>query len=197
VGDRDDRRAGERNAACIIALIGIGATYGLVSNMFTIIGTSMGERLMFLPSAFFLMFVAVLLARLPRKLMIGVTSVLVIAGAVQSVSYAHRWNDRLSFYQWAAATQPNAIRLHMLLVGELKTVGRLDDAAAEAARERELMPNYDELWIPKRRHRDRAWPIRRGRRVSAPRDATATVDEGRRLDGKVNSRRAATQVAPR
>jgi tetratricopeptide (TPR) repeat protein len=118
-----------------------------VSNLLTLIGTNFGERLMYLPSAFFVLYAATLLSRLPRGAMVAIATIAIVAGSVQTVTYARRWNDRLSFYEWAAREQPDAIRLHMLLMGELKAQRRLDEAAAEADRARELLPNYDEIWI--------------------------------------------------
>jgi hypothetical protein len=136
-----------RNRVMAFALLGLAATYGLVSNFITLIGTNFGERLMYLPSMFFILLIAMLLANLPRGAMVVIASIAIVGGSMQTFSYARRWNDRLTFYAWAAQQQPQAIRLHMLLMGELKEQGRLAEAAAEAERARALLPEYDEIWI--------------------------------------------------
>jgi hypothetical protein len=136
-----------RERVAVFALLGLGVTYGLVSNIPTLIGTNFGERLMYLPSAFFILWVALLMSRLPRGALVAITTIAVVAGSVKTFDYARRWNDRLTFYRWATEQQPQAIRLHMLLMSELKAQGRLDEAAAEAERARDLLPNYDEIWI--------------------------------------------------
>lgn len=136
-----------RNRPALIALLGLALTYGMVSNLVMLIGTNFGERLMYLPSAFFLIYVAMILSRLPRTALVAFCTIAILAASAKTISYARRWNDRLSFYEWAAQTQPKSIRLRMLLVAELMNQGRLDDAAREAARARQALPRYHEIWI--------------------------------------------------
>jgi hypothetical protein len=136
-----------RDRAALFALVGLALTYGMISNLVMLIGTNFGERLMYLPSAFFLIYVAMLLARLPKWVVIAFCGIAIVAASVRTFSYARRWNDRLSFYEWAAQSQPKSIRLRMLIIAELMSQGRLDEAAAEAAKARQLLPQYHEIWI--------------------------------------------------
>jgi tetratricopeptide (TPR) repeat protein len=102
---------------------------------------------MFLPSAFFVILLVLLLARLPRGAFVVIASVLIVLGSIRTVTYAARWNDRLTLYETSLREQPHSIRLHMLLAHELMERGRLDEAAAVAARGREEMPDYPDIWI--------------------------------------------------
>jgi hypothetical protein len=136
-----------RNRAGLLALLGLALTYGMISNLLMLIGTNFGERLIYLPSAFFLTYLAMLAARLPKTVLIAFCTIAILAASVKTIAYARRWNDRLSFYQWSAREQPKSIRLRMLLVAELMNQGKLDEAAREAARARQLLGQYHEVWI--------------------------------------------------
>jgi len=138
-------RARARGAG--FALVGLALTYGMISNVVMLIGTNFGERLMYLPSAFFIIYVALLLTRLPRSLLLTIVAIVLVAASVRTIDYARRWNDRLGFYQSASQQQPKSIRLRMLIIAELMNRGGLDAAAAEAAQARQLLPQYHEIWI--------------------------------------------------
>ncbi|MBC8109224.1 MAG: hypothetical protein H7Z14_21740 [Anaerolineae bacterium] len=131
--------------AVLFCLIGLLLTYGLISNFAILIGTNFGERLMYLPSAFFLILVAIIASR-SRSLRIALTIVIVLF-SVRTITYAGRWNDRRSFYEYSIAHQPDSIRLRMLLIAELQREKKLDEADRVAADARALLPEYDEIWI--------------------------------------------------
>ena len=57
------RRAG----VMLFCLLGVAVTYGLIANLLSIIGTNFAERLMYLPSAFFVILIAMAFSRLPRR----------------------------------------------------------------------------------------------------------------------------------
>jgi hypothetical protein len=185
-----------RNGALAFALVSLALTVGLVSNLVLLIGTNFAERLMYLPSAFFLLVAAIGATRLlRRRAFVGILAVLVTVGAVQSFGYARRWNDRLGFYQWASEQQPKSIRLRMLVTAELMTQGRLDEAAEAVERAREILPEYDEIWIQSAEVAEK-----RGRFDEAERflqtamRIRASVKADARLQ-RVGARRAATQPA--
>jgi hypothetical protein len=136
-----------RSVLATLALIGLALTYGLVSNLVMIIGTNFGERLMYTPSAFLLILLAIALARLPRPALAGVMSVLLALAAIRTETYALRWNDRLSFIEQSLAEQPNSIRLRIQLGEELRDRGRFEEAARVAAEGRRLYPEYFEIWV--------------------------------------------------
>jgi hypothetical protein len=137
----------KRNGMMLFCVLGLAITYGIVGNIVTIIGTNFGERLMYLPSVFFVLLVAMLLARLPRPIMLVTTALLVTLASARTITYAARWNDRLHFYQQSVAEQPHAIRLYMLLAEEYRRLHELDKAAAVIAQARQELPEYDEVWI--------------------------------------------------
>lgn len=99
-------------------LLGIGLSYGLVSNFAGIIGTIMAERLMFLPSVFFAILVAWLVLKLPTRGAVGVLAVCLVLGAARTEVYAHQWNNRLGLYQEQAAENPRSEHIWSLLAGE-------------------------------------------------------------------------------
>jgi hypothetical protein len=137
----------KRKGVTFFCLLGLAITYGLIANLVTIIGTNFGERLMYLPSVFFVLLIAMLLARLPRPIMLFSTTLLVTLGSARTVTYVARWNDRLHFYQQSLAEQPHAIRLYMLLAEEYRRLGEYDRAAAVISQARQELPEYDEVWI--------------------------------------------------
>jgi tetratricopeptide (TPR) repeat protein len=120
-------------------------TYGLISNFAILIGTNFGERLMYLPSAFFLILIAVFASR-SSSLRIAMAVVIVLF-SIRTITYAARWNDRRLFYEYSIAQQPDSIRLRMLLIAELQSQGKLDEADRVAADARGVLPEYDEIWI--------------------------------------------------
>jgi len=136
-----------RNGVMLFCLLALAITYGVVGNIVTLIGTNFGERLMYLPSVFFVILIAVGLQELPRISFAAIGTIILIATSLKTFSYARRWNDRLSFYQTALEEQPRSIRLYMLTASELMSQKRLDEAADVVARGRELMPDYHEIWI--------------------------------------------------
>jgi hypothetical protein len=136
-----------RWAVCVFALLSLAITYGIVGNIITLIGTNFGERLMYLPSAFFLIVIAFLLTKLPRPSVIAFTTIALIFASIRTCTYAAAWNDRLEFYKTSLAQQPNSIRLYMLVTAEDLSQGRLDDAQRVVAQGRDLLPEYWEIWL--------------------------------------------------
>jgi hypothetical protein len=136
-----------RDRVATFCLVACAVTLGLVLNLVTIIGTAYGERLAFTPSLFVVLLITRGFLMVPRRVAAILVGVLLVLGSVRTVTYARKWNDPLSFYEWCVAEQPGSVRLRMLLTGALADAGRLDDARAMIRSARELLPNYDELWI--------------------------------------------------
>jgi protein O-mannosyl-transferase len=57
------RAVRHKDGPLLFSLLALAMTYGVVGNIVSIIGTNFGERLMYLPSAFFLLTIAALVAR--------------------------------------------------------------------------------------------------------------------------------------
>ncbi len=136
-----------KKAPATFCLLGVAVSYGMVANLVTLIGTNFGERLVYMPSMFFIMFVAMVLAKLPSTVGRILLIVLVTLGSIRSFTYAQRWNDRLSFYQTSMKEQPRAIALYLLVAEEFDQMGKLDAAEKTLAQAREVMPDYDSVWI--------------------------------------------------
>jgi protein O-mannosyl-transferase len=128
-------------------LLSFGLFYGVVSNLTALIGIDFAERLIYIPSMFFVIIVAAALTRLRRRLMITLTSILLILASARTVTYAAQWNDRLTLYQTSLARQPNSIRLHLLLAEELRNRRNYDEAERVLAEAREMLPDYYRLWL--------------------------------------------------
>jgi tetratricopeptide (TPR) repeat protein len=135
------RRAG----TILFLLFGAGLTYFIVSNV-KLIGVVFAERLLYLPSAFVLILVATALARLPRRAMRIVVGLLLIGLSVRTVTYAARWNDRLSFYRRSVADHPEAARLHILLARDLMDAGDWEGARRTIDEGLQYTPDYWKLW---------------------------------------------------
>jgi hypothetical protein len=121
-------------------------TYFMISNV-KIIGVVFAERLLYLPSAFVLILLAMALARLPRRTAAAVVTMLVLAWGFRTVTYAARWNDRLTFYQRSVEENPRSARLRVLLANEL--IARRDFDAARRVIDGglEVAPDYWKLWV--------------------------------------------------
>src|SRR6185436_17384613 len=73
------RRAG----VMLFCLLGIAVTYGLIGNIVTIIGTNFAERLMYLPSVFFVILVAMAISRLPSRAIVPVMAILLVLASIR------------------------------------------------------------------------------------------------------------------
>lgn len=131
----------------LFACIGLGLSYGMVGNIVSLIGTNFAERLMYLPSVFFLIIVALPLARVPRNALITLMICLIGAAIYRTVTYAARWNDKLIFYRDSVADQPKSIRLRMLLGSEYAARKQWADADRAAREASELLPEYFQIWL--------------------------------------------------
>lgn len=137
----------KRSALGVFAALSLAITYGMVGNVVALIGTNFAERLMYLPSAFFLILIAMALSQLNRKVLIAAMSVLIVLGSLRSYTYARRWNDKLEFYKTCLEEQPKSIRLHMLLASEYQARGQLAEAERVVRAGTEVLPEYWEIWV--------------------------------------------------
>ena len=131
----------------LFCLLGLAITYGVVGNILELIGTNMAERLMYLPSAFFLILIGMGLAKIPRTAMVSIMLLLLAAASLRTFTYARRWNDRLGFYLQAMAEQPGSTQLHLLVVQEYLSRGDLPAAMAAAQAGTDDFPGYWKVWM--------------------------------------------------
>jgi hypothetical protein len=137
----------KRAGVMLFCLLGIAITYGLIGNIVTIIGTNFAERLMYLPSVFFVILIAMMLSRLPKRPLVVVMTLIIALASVRSFTYARRWNDRLALYEQAVKDQPGAVRMYLNLAGEYLERGQVDQMRQVLQKARLVMPNYAHLWV--------------------------------------------------
>jgi tetratricopeptide (TPR) repeat protein len=125
-------------------LLGIALSYGMVSNFTSLIGTIMGERLLFLPSVFFCILVGWIVWQSKSRWLLRLLSIAIVLGAARTTVYASQWLNRLQFYQRQTASNPRSERTWWLLAGELDREGRYAEAMAADQKMREIDPNY---WV--------------------------------------------------
>ncbi|MDW8262226.1 MAG: hypothetical protein RMJ35_06845, partial [Phycisphaerales bacterium] len=135
-----------RRREMLLALVALALSYGLIANVLTLIGAAMGERLIYLPSVFFLILVGFWLAH-GRRIGFGLALVAIALGSWRTFTYVARFDDRLAFYEYSAAVQPRSLKIRLLLASELKQRGELDRAAEVASGARELVPSASEAWL--------------------------------------------------
>jgi len=145
--------AWKKKTTAALCLIGMGLTYGMVSNFPTLIGTIMGERLMYLPSGFWVILVGWgLLGRSRvqtaaqgwRVVMLGV---LVALGSARTFTYARLWNNPVRLYETIIAQEPRSLRVRILLAEEDQRRGQLEQAAHVLAEARRVLPDYYLPWL--------------------------------------------------
>jgi len=143
-GRRDVVRAG---------LLMTAASYSIVSNTVFVLGTILGERLFYLPTAG-LCLAAVAMAEplLPaasrgawRPASVAAATVLVamvVAATMVGRERATDWMTPVSLFEAAVATVPRSARARMELASAYGTAGRVDEALPHFAAALEIDPTY-------------------------------------------------------
>jgi hypothetical protein len=134
-----------RQRPAAFCLIAAAMTYLMVSNVL-LIGTIFGERLMYLPSAFLLIWLAMQLARLPRGDLTVLMLIVLALFGWRTVTYAARWNNRQHFYAAGLAEQPRSVRLCILVAADLMNSGDLAAAEQVAEQGERIAPQYWNIW---------------------------------------------------
>jgi hypothetical protein len=137
--------AARRWWTALFCLAAMAITYSMIAN-FILIGTILGERLIYLPSAFFLILLAMMIARLSPPVRTTVLVVVLSLGALRTFTYLRHWNDRDAFYTYSLEQQPRSIQICMLVGYCNYEEGKLDDARRVLSRGEELAPGYWQLW---------------------------------------------------
>lgn len=132
-----------RRWAVLFCLLAFALTYGMVGNMVALIGTIFAERLMYLPSAFFLLLIGMALARAPARVGAGIVSVLVVAGGLAAFSYARLWDHPEALYRACVQHQPGAERPYDLLFGRLASRRDWNEARSVALTSIRIIPESD------------------------------------------------------
>jgi protein O-mannosyl-transferase len=129
------------------------ATYAIVSNAFFLIGTVLGDRLMYLPSVFacilFGVAASAVAARVSRRAAVVGAGVVVAALAARAAAYVPAWRDDATLFEFAARVAPRSVRALGGWGGELAAQGRLDEARMVLDRALAIAPDF----IPNRLNR--------------------------------------------
>jgi tetratricopeptide (TPR) repeat protein len=132
------------------------ATYAIVSNGVVIIGTVLGDRLLYLPSVFACLLLglaaATLAARAGRAMAAGVVALLTLALAARAATYAAVWRDDPTLFAYAARVAPRSVRALGGFAESLAEQGRIDEARAVLERAVAIAPDF----IPNRLNRGAA-----------------------------------------
>jgi tetratricopeptide (TPR) repeat protein len=143
--------ARERRGMIAAALLLAAAAFSIVSNTVFVIGTIVGERLFYLPTAGLSIAVAALLepalaglrARAPRP--VAVAAALAVAGvSMVAVSRARalEWTTPVSLFEAAVEVVPRSARAQMELGTALSNADRLGDAIPHFEAALAVLPDY-------------------------------------------------------
>lgn len=122
-------------------------TWALTGNVFLVIGTIFGERLLYLPSAGACLAIASGITALSRRLAVpaftsGVIALFVLAGGARTWARNPDWKDNLSLFASAAAESPRSCKALDGYASALFTAGRPKEALAWAERALAVYPDY-------------------------------------------------------
>ena len=134
-----------RKWVALVCLLAMALTYSPASNVL-ILATIFGERLMYLPSAFLLILLAMGLTGLPRPAGNVLLAVLLALGCLRTWTYVQKWNNRDAFYQYSLNLQPKSLKLHLLLAEADYEKGQWSDARRIMNDAESIYPGYWELW---------------------------------------------------
>lgn len=141
-----------RLAPLALGLGVLALTFAVVSNLVFLIGTIMGERLLYLPSAGFCLALGAAIVRAgggvdgpgrarrwPTALVALLGVVVVLYGA-RTIARNRVWHDALGFFIAMVADAPRSARSHRELATILGDMGRLDEARASFERSLAIKP---------------------------------------------------------
>jgi len=112
-----------RTWSIFFLLIALGLSYAMVGNIVSLIGTNLAERLMYMPSAYFLMIIAAYAARLRTAVLAPAVAFLVALGTLRTVTYARLWNDPLALYVDNLQHSPRSLKLYDLVREQYEQLG--------------------------------------------------------------------------
>lgn len=129
--------------AAFFCLVALALTYGMIGNLVALIGTIFADRLIYLPSAFFLILIGMALARLRPAAALPLVIVLALVGGWRAIDYARAWNSPRQLYALCVRNQPGSERAYDLLYTELKHEGRWAEAREVGRAAVQAVPDAD------------------------------------------------------
>lgn len=134
-----------RRWAAAFCLLAMALTYSMASNAI-IIATIFGERLMYLPSAFFLILMAMAIAKLPAKWPGILLAIFLILGCLRTWTYIEKWNNRDEFYAYSLQQQPMSLKMYLLMAHADFEENKFAQARELTDKAIAIYPGYWELW---------------------------------------------------
>ena len=147
-----------RNPVATFGLAFLALTFSIVSNFVITIGTICAERLMYLPSAGFLVAAAAVLDALTsnalarRRLAYVVLSVLILISAARTWTRNRDWKNDLTLWSAAVAVAPDSARVQ-------SEYGRVQMGLAEAAAQAGRTTDAERLYAAAQSHYETALKI--------------------------------------
>lgn len=156
----------KKRSPVALGVLWVFLTLGLVSNLFVLMGTTLGERFLLLPSiGFCIAFVFGLAGlgkrfiseeKLLKKASIGLITVIALLFAVRSFQRMPVWKDKMTLFQSGLNSAPNSVKVHLALASEytLKWERQtnpvlMDSSLIHCERAIEIMPQSSEAWYLK------------------------------------------------
>jgi tetratricopeptide (TPR) repeat protein len=132
-----------RQRTVCFAIAFTALTFSIVSNVVVVIGTIMGERLLYLPSAGFCLLLAVgtVTVGRGRRGAAVLTAIVVGLYAARTVERNTVWHDAPTFFQAMVADAPRSARSHRELGLALSEQNRSDEAVGEMETSLRLAPD--------------------------------------------------------
>ncbi|MDZ4803360.1 MAG: tetratricopeptide repeat protein [Candidatus Eisenbacteria bacterium] len=139
--------------AVTAGLLIFGAAILPVSNLVVRIGTVMGERLLYLPSAGAAIVMSAGLFALwqrlgvpSRRVLAGVVALLLVAGGARCLMRGPEWKNDLTLHATTLKTSPKSARAHFNMAPSLWASGRQDEAIDMVREAIRIEPTYTEAW---------------------------------------------------
>lgn len=98
-------------------------TMSVVSNIFIMIGATMGERFLFIPSIAFCLAIPFLLNHFGKNILLGATGIILILFSFKTFSRNKDWKDNFSLFASGAEATPNSSRAESALGSSYREMG--------------------------------------------------------------------------
>jgi len=98
-------------------------TMSVVSNIFIMIGATMGERFLFAPSLSFCIAVPFLLNRFGKNILLGITGIVVVLFSFKTFTRNKDWKDNFSLFASGVEATPNSSRAESALGSSYREMG--------------------------------------------------------------------------
>lgn len=122
--------------------------FGTTANILVAIGTILGERLAYLPSAGFCLLVVLVWAPLLKRnssLALTILCIIIILASVRTVARNGDWRDNFTLFSADVKAQPGSAKLHAMLGGQYMLHRQWDVAHREFETALRIYPNYPEV----------------------------------------------------